>query len=89
MIFLIDFALSTSQDLYLSPTGNPRQKAVAISKNLIQLADGATRKETMCLERVVKEWIKSREIDDNVIKVCSVSLIAVCVRMPFGTGRVD
>ena len=42
---------------------------MAISKNLITLADGATRKETMCLERVVKEWIKSKEIDDNVIKV--------------------
>ena len=60
---------SRIQDLYLSAPGNARQKAVAISKNLITLADGATRKETMCLERLVKEWIKSQEIDDNVIKV--------------------
>ena len=58
-----------NQDLYLSPSGNPRQKAIAISRNLIQLADGATRKETMCLERVVREWIKTKEIDDNVVKV--------------------
>ena len=42
---------------------------MAISRNLIQLADGATRKETMCLECVVREWVKSKEIDDNVVKV--------------------
>lgn len=65
-----DAVVNAYRHLYFKTEGtNPRTEAMKVAQNLVGFLKNATISEVACIEELVKEFVKSGDINAHVIKV--------------------
>ncbi|XP_023212106.1 condensin complex subunit 1-like isoform X2 [Centruroides sculpturatus] len=65
-----DAVVSAYKELYLANTSSNRKECVlSIVKNIILLVQGSTFAEEICLEKLIGEFMKSEDFNNNIIEM--------------------
>ncbi|XP_067144493.1 condensin complex subunit 1-like isoform X2 [Centruroides vittatus] len=65
-----DAVVSAYKELYLANTSSNRKESVlSIVKNIILLIQGSTFAEEICLEKLIGEFMKSEDFNNNIIEM--------------------